>query len=120
MNILAALLLTACVTTSSSKKNSNLTYGIIKSKVKKGETTQLEIVKIFGSPNIISKNKKGLEVWTYSRQSSRAKSSSSHGFFGVVGGDSAYSSTSTASFDFIITFDKKDVVVDYSVVSTKY
>ncbi len=120
LSTLLVLLLAACATTSSDQANSNLTYGMIKSKVKKGRTTQAEIIRIFGSPNIVSKNKKGLEVWTYSRQSTRAKSGGGFGTFGIVGSSSAYSNTSTSSFDFIVTFDKKDIVVDYSVVSAKF
>ena len=118
--ILFILMLTACATTSSNKSNSKLTYGVIKSKVKKGKTTQAEIVKIFGSPNIVSKNKKGLEVWTYSRQSSRSEGGSSFGMLGIVGSSSAYSNTSTSSFDFIVTFGKNDVVIDYTIVSAKF
>lgn len=117
---LVILMLTACATTSPKKSNSKLTYGIIKSKVKKGRTTQAEIVKIFGSPNIVSKNKKGQEVWTYSRQSSRSEGGSSFGMLGIVGSNSAYSNTSTASFDFIVTFNKNDVVIDYTIVSAKF
>ena len=123
MKILPALFvlaLSACATTSSNKTNSNLTYGMIKSKVKKGKTTQAEIIKVFGSPNIVSKNKKGLEVWAYSRQSTQSKSGGGFGALGIVGSSSAYSNTSTASFDFIVTFDKKDIVVDYNVVSAKF
>ena len=123
MKILPALFvlaLSACATTSSNKTNSNLTYGMIKSKVKKGKTTQAEIIKVFGSPNIVSKNKKGLEVWTYSRQSTQSKSGGGFGTLGIVGSSSAYSNTSTASFDFIVTFDKNDIVVDYNVVSAKF
>lgn len=117
---LLVLMLAACATTSSNKAKSNLTYGMIKSKVKKGKTSQAEIVKIFGSPNIVSKNKKGLEVWTYSRQATQSKSGGGFGTLGIVGKSSAYSNTSTSSFDFIVTFDKNDIVVDYSVVSAKF
>ncbi|MDE3268736.1 MAG: hypothetical protein OYH77_00450 [Pseudomonadota bacterium] len=118
MPIVFILLFSACTTTSES--HGNLTYGMIKSKVKKGVTTQTELMKIFGSPNIVSKNKSGLEVWTYSRQSSQSKGGGSFTTLGIVGGSSAYSSNSAASFDFIVTFDKNDIVVDYSVVSSNF
>ena len=116
-----ALLLGSC---SSSEKDpgrhSNLTHGMIKSKVEKGKTTQDEIVRTFGSPNIVTRNKEGLEVWTYSKESSRAKAGSSYGTLLFAGGESAYSNTSTETFDFIVTFDKDDVVQDYSVVSSRF
>ena len=37
-------------------RNSNLTYGVVKSKIIKGKTTQEEILKIFAS-NMVTKNK---------------------------------------------------------------
>lgn len=122
MRILPIILMfavSACVTTTP-KVNSNLTYGMIKSKVRKGSTTQTQMMKIFGAPNIVSKNKSGLEVWTYSRQSSKSKGGGSFTTLGIVGSNSAFSSNSSSSFDLIITFDKNDVVVDYSIVSSNF
>lgn len=120
MRILSmVVLLAACVSTPP-KVNSNLTHGVIKSKVRKGVTTQTELMKIFGSPNIVSKNKAGLEVWTYSRQSAKSKGGGSFTTLGIVGTNSAYSSSSSSSFDFIVTFDKNDIVVDYSVVTSNF
>ena len=121
MRILPMLfLLVAAACVSTPKVNSNLTYGMIKSKVQKGVTSQTELMKIFGSPNIISKNKSGLEVWTYSRQASKAKGGGSFTTLGIVGANSAYSSNSSSSFDFIVTFNKNDIVVDYSVVTSNF
>ena len=115
------LFLNSCASTSGIPTHkTNLSYGMIKSSIKKGKTTQTEIIKVFGSPNIVTKNRSGFEVWTYSKQSSQARSGSSYGTLLIVGGDSAYSNTSTESFDFIITFDKNDIVKDYSVVSSRF
>ena len=44
-------------------QKSNLTFGVVKSKIIKGSTTQAEILEIFGSPNLVSKNKSNNEVW---------------------------------------------------------
>ena len=38
-------------------QKSNLTFGVIKSKIIKGQTDQNEILKTFGAPNIVAKNK---------------------------------------------------------------
>jgi hypothetical protein len=97
-------------------QQNNLTFGIVKSKIIKGQTTQDEILKIFGSPNIITKNRDNDEAWNYSRMSY-----SSDGTSAIFwSGSRAMSTATTASFDLIIIFDKNDVVKDYSVISAKF
>ncbi len=120
LGLLIALMSSCSSTRGVPEHKTNLSYGTIKGKVRKGETTQEEIIKIFGSPNIVTKNKSGLEVWTYSKQSAQAKSGNTYGTLLIFGGSSAYSNTSTESFDLIITFDKNDIVQEYSVVSSKF
>ena len=97
-------------------QSSSLTHEIVKSKIVKGETTQSEILTIFGSPNIITKNKSNKEVWSYSKMSVVKKG----GHTSFLAGEKASVSTTTQSFDLIITFDDNDIVNDYSVISTKY
>jgi len=97
-------------------ESSNLTFGIVKSKIVKGETKQSEILELFGSPNIITKNKSNNEVWSYSKMSVVKKG----GQTSFLAGERASASSSTKSFDLIITFDDNDTVNDYSVVSTKF
>lgn len=97
-------------------EKSNLTMGVVKSKIVKGTTTQDEVLKLFGSPNLVSKNKSNREVWSYNKMSVEQKAGSTDFF----AGQRASQSSSSRSFDLIITFDEKDVVADYSVVSTAY
>ena len=96
--------------------SSNLTYGIVKSKIIKGETNQVNILQIFGSPNIITKNKSNNEVWSYNKMSVNQKGGETYVFSQAKG---SYSS-STTSFDLIISFTNDDIVNDYSVISTKF
>ena len=63
-----SIVLVSCASTTLPQK-SNLTTGVVKTSIKEGITSQAEIVQLIGSPNIITKNKEGQEVWTYSRQS---------------------------------------------------
>lgn len=49
--------------------SSNLTFGMVKSKIEKGKTSQAEILQIFGSPNMVTKNRSNNEVWSYNRMS---------------------------------------------------
>lgn len=97
-------------------KNSNLTMGMVKSKIVKGETNQAQVLEIFGSPNLVTKNKENNEVWSYNRMSSVSKGGQT--FF--VFGEKASVSSSNQSFDLIITFNSSDIVKDYSVVSTTF
>ena len=111
-----------------SPQQSNLTPGMVQSKIIKGSTTKNEILEIFGSPNIITKNKSGQEVWTYEKQSvvstARSGSTEAYGTVGVAGvaGSRAESTqqVSTTTFTLMITFTKKDIVENYSMMSTKF
>ena len=97
-------------------QKSNLTFGVVKSKIEKGVTTQAEILNIFGSPNLVTKNKSNDEVWSYNKMSVQERAGRTDFFTG----QRASASSSSQSFDLIITFDKNDVVKDYSVISTSY
>jgi hypothetical protein len=105
-------------------ESSNLTFGIVKSKIIKGKTNQNEILRLFGSPNIVTKNKSNSEVWSYNKMSvvkKRGQTSFLSGGFVIIGsGGRSSSSSSTKSFDLIITFNDNDTVNEYSVVSTKF
>lgn len=113
----------ACATFPKSEvtpQQSNLTVGMTKSKIVKGETTQDELLKIFGAPNIITKNKSDEEVWNYNRMSFKYVSGSD-GFIAIFAdGNRAMSTATTESFDLIIVFDKTGKVKDYSVISAKF
>ncbi len=97
-------------------QKSNLTFGMVKSKIIKNVTSQDEILKLFGSPNLTTKNKSNDEVWSYNKMSAQTKAGSSEVFFG----QKASVSSSSQSFDLIITFDSLDKVIDYSVISTSF
>ena len=114
-----SMILISCATTTPSQK-SNLTTGVVKTSIKEGITSQAEIVQLIGSPNIITKNKDGLEVWTYSRQSFDSNSGAFGGGLLFFGGSKAFSSASSSSFDLIIIFDKQNLVKNYSVVSSQF
>ena len=79
-------------------QKSNLTFGVVKSKIIKGNTTQSEILKIFGAPNLVSKNKSNNEVWSYNKMSVVNKQGGTDFLFGAR----ASQSSSTQSFDLII------------------
>ena len=79
-------------------QKSNLTFGVVKSKIIKGNTTQSEILEIFGAPNLVSKNKSNNEVWSYNKMSVVNKQGGTDFLFGAR----ASQSSSIQSFDLII------------------
>lgn len=127
--LMALAVLTALVGCSSSntvpKQKSNLTVGMIKTKVVEGKTSQTEILELFGSPNLITTNSEGKEVWTYNKSAYESDSSSTSAsfapFFGIgVSGSSSSSRASTSSMDVIITFNKRGIVEKYRVIQAAY
>ena len=121
-----------CVSHLVDAKNSNLTFGMVKKYVVEGETSQTEILNIFGAPNIMTRNKSGEEVWTYDKIGVDSSSvaggigggiglPAAGGLAGVGGGvGGSSSSTGSRSMTVMITFDKNDIVKDYAVMSQKF
>lgn len=97
-------------------QKSNLTYGMVKTKLIKGSTTQAEVLELFGAPNLISKSKSNNEVWSYNKMSVEEKAGSTDFFTGRR----ASQSSTSRSFDLIITFTDNEIIEDYSVISTSY
>ena len=124
MRLFISLILIAsfwgCQTTQEAPQKSNLTAGSAKTLLVKGQTTQADILKAWGSPNIVTQSSMGETVWTYSKQSYDTHSSSFAGGLFVIGGGEAVSKGATSSFDVVITFNKKDIVKDFSVTSTQF
>lgn len=119
--LFVVLLISGCATSGVKEmSNTNLTAGKVKIEIKKGETTQAEILQIFGSPNIITKNRNNDEVWNYNRMSYESAYGSDSGGLIFWGGSRAVSSATTKSFDLIIIFDENDVVKDYSIISASF
>lgn len=119
LTLIALFFAVSCVTSPPTQK-SNLTYATVKKNLIKGQTAQSEVIRLLGSPNVISKNRSGNEVWTYSKQSTDSSSGSFGGGLIFFGGSKAVSSNSASTFDLIVTFTKNDIVEDYSVVSSQF
>lgn len=130
---LSILMITGCTNTQNdvTTQKSNLTVGMIKTKVIEGKTTQNDVIELFGAPNLITTNSEENEVWTYSRSSYDTKASSKSSNSGIVGTgailgvfrgstSSAVTNASTSSFDFIVTFNKKGIVQKYKIISASY
>lgn len=113
------LLISGCASVQPVQKG-NLTSGMAKTKIIKRQTTQNEILEVFGAPNIVTKNKSGNEVWTYDKASVETGTSSVYGTILIVGGVGSRSSTSARTFTLMIEFDDKNIVKDYSYRSSAF
>jgi len=120
--VLIALLLSGCNNGNQVEpvQKSNLTTGMVKKTIIEGVTTQNEILKVFGAPNIITKNKSGNEVWTYDTIS--VEKSAEEGYWNVIvgGARGGRSSASTRTFTLMIEFDGNEVVKECSYRSSAF
>ena len=124
---LSSIMLFSCAANKPDDSN-NLTLGTVQSKISKGQS-QSSVMDVLGSPNIITKDSQGREVWTYDRISSENDASSSFGFYILnpiswfTGGGTMSKSSSKASsksLTVLITFDDNKNVLDYTYQSLKY
>ena len=117
--ITSLMLLSGCVTAPEplTKKNSELTQGMVQMNLEVGKTTKSDVIETFGSPNITTRDGDGNEVWTYQRQAQINQSSSNSGFiFVIIAGKSSSASgfeSSSRMMTLIIKFDNNDVVTDF-------
>ena len=117
--LIFSILITGCVTAPEplTKKNSELTQGMVQMNLEVGKTTKSDVIETFGSPNITTRDSSGNEVWTYQRQAQVSQSSSSSGFiFVIIAGKSSEASgfeTSSRMMTLIIKFDGNDIVKDF-------
>lgn len=101
-------------------QKSNLTAGTVKKEIVKGETMQADVLKLFGSPNLMTMDSDGNEVWNYNRMSYTTTTGSDGGTLIFWWGSRAMRSSTTQSFDLIIVFDKNQIIKDYRVISAAY
>jgi outer membrane protein assembly factor BamE (lipoprotein component of BamABCDE complex) len=116
--IISVLFLVGCKTTEPlSSKNSNLTQGNVQMNLQVGETTKVEVLENFGSPNVTTRDASGQEVWSYQRAAQVAQSTSSEGYWTIIFAGQSKTATgfesSSRMITLIIKFDENDVVTDF-------
>jgi hypothetical protein len=100
-------------------QRSNLTAGMAKKTIVKGQTTEAEVLEVFGPPDLVT-HRDDLQIWTYDKVRYDVENSGGYltvGVAGMSGGGSKSSSTATM---LIIYFDNKDVVRDYRLNVTRF
>lgn len=98
---------------------SNLTAGMAKKTIVKGQTSQAEVMEVFGPPDLVT-HKDDMQVWTYDKISQEIQTSG--GYFTVLfaGMNGSKTRSSNRSTMLIIYFDSRDVVSDYRMSVTKF
>lgn len=115
---------------------SALSYGMVTGSVERNKSTQLDLLKLFGAPNITTTDSDGQEVWVYDQISTTTQSqgwSESDRFqqffsAGVVGGGRSGSaskqgnsrSSTTRTLTVVVTFNEDKTVKEYSARATKF
>jgi len=108
--IIFLVLLTSagCATNAPSDR---VTLGTVQQFIHEG-ISGAEVQAALGSPNIVSKNSEGQEVWTYDKVS---KTRASRSFLFWSSGES-----SQRTLTILITFDDNNRVLDYSYHQTEF
>jgi hypothetical protein len=100
---------------------SRLTYNQGIRDLKKYHTSQSDVLKLLGNPNIITKNRDGLEIWTYTR---RAYNPDQKTFgSGLRVEDPLLTGAEpnlNPSFDVIIEWTSQGLVNDFEVLKTEF
>ena len=123
---ISLLCLTGCVSPqpANDAKNSPYTHGNVQLTLKKGITTQTDVLEKFGSPNIATTDASGQEVWTYEKHAT-VTSGSGSGVYGTVvllgaAGNSSHYEQSSRTMTLIIKFDSDKKVSNFKSMTTSF
>jgi hypothetical protein len=116
-------------------KESTLTLGAIQRLIRNGMSSA-EVHDVAGSPNLVTRNRAGLESWVYDRFATEMSeegwqlgggglgtaSGGSSGILGVLGGSAGKkkSSTTQRTLMLVVTFDKDGLVQSFTYRSSKF
>ena len=106
-------------TESPETQRSNLTAGMAKMNVVKGQTTQTEILEVFGPPDLVT-HRDNLQVWTYDKIRYDIQTSGSYLTVLLAGTQGSRIQSSSTSTMLIIYFNNKDIVKDYRLNVTRF
>lgn len=100
-----------------------LTVGTVQKEIKKG-MSGAEVAAALGSPNIVSTDEQGREVWIYDKISTDRVQSESSGYGTLIlfgyRGSAGSSSTSQQSLTIIIKFDNEKKVRDFAYHTSRF
>ena len=123
--VVGVMVLSGCNTPApQSIENSPYTHGNVQLTLKKGVTSQSEVLNKFGAPNITTIDASGQEVWTYQKHATIANATKSGAYASIViagaGNGSSGFEQSSRTLTLIITFDSTNKVSDFKSMSSSF
>ena len=104
-------------------EGNRLTVGTVQKEIKKGMSGS-EVAQALGSPNIVSTDEQGREVWIYDKISTDRVQSESSGYGTLIlfgyRGSAGSSSTSQQTLTIIIKFDHDKKVRDFAYHASRF
>ena len=108
----------------STAPNSPFTHGNVQLTLKKGVTTQAEVLETFGAPNVATVDSAGNEIWTYQKNAtvSTARDSTAYGTVILAGVRTSTSGfeQSSRTMTLILKFDATKKVIDFKSMTTSF
>lgn len=126
--ILSIILIGGCMPTGAehaaqlqSQSDRTTTVGIVQKEIRKG-MSQADVAAALGSPNIVSKDKSGLETWIYDKIATEASySTAKNGLASIfIGSRSTGAMSQTQKTLTVIIKFKENAVHDFSYHSSKF
>lgn len=104
-------------------RGNQLTVGTVQRQIARGMAPD-QVAEALGSPNIVSTDEQGREVWIYDRFATDVVASGSEGgvwlLLGAIGGSSRAESRSQRSLTVIIKYDESKRVRDVAYHSSRF
>ena len=113
-------LLAACQTTKREDVGGkNLTTGVVQREIRTGMASA-SVVEALGSPNIVTTDEEGREVWVYERFAREVVTAENNYWVIALWGGQRSSTSSQRSLTVIVKFDKKGRVRDFAYHSSTF
>jgi outer membrane protein assembly factor BamE (lipoprotein component of BamABCDE complex) len=113
-----------CASNSPDNSPNPYTQGNVTMNMKAGVTTQEQVAKAFGAPNIVTQSDDGEQSWIYQKNNVSVQKGSSGGYFSIgfaaVGSGSSGYNQSNQTMTLIIKFNKRGIVKDFKSMSTSF
>jgi len=106
----------APVTSNVGERPDIIAYGSVTAIVKKGITTQAQLIELFGGPNIATLDAEGAETWVYERNATRSQEHALVNWAESIQVSERGSKTLTVIFK----FNQDKTVKDYSVRASSF
>jgi outer membrane protein assembly factor BamE (lipoprotein component of BamABCDE complex) len=97
----------------------NLTTGVVQREIRTGMASA-SVVEALGSPNIVTTDEEGREVWVYERFAREVVTAENNYWVIALWGGERSSTSSQRSLTVIVKFDKKGRVRDFAYHSSTF